>query len=203
MFLLRRPSAAEIARFLDASRDAPLSYGPVGILNRPIEDGRVDEQIVAIGRGAQDFDRACAALKAWKHFDLGWVELFPDRAGTANGTNVAVLIRHLGFWSLNGARIVYQAAERPNTFGFAYGTLTNHAESGEERFEVSFDPRTGDVAYRIRAVSWPQSFLARIGQPVVRMLQERFRRDSAAVMTRVVAGGIDAVRAPALRSGPA
>ena len=30
-------------------------------------------------------------------------------------------------------------------FGFAYGTLTNHAESGEELFEVFLDPATGDV----------------------------------------------------------
>ena len=72
------------------------------------------------------------------------------------------------------------------TFGFAYGTLTNHAESGEELFELFLDQRSGDVMYRIRAVSWPQAPLARIGQPFVRLLQARFRRDSAAALRRAV-----------------
>ena len=69
-------------------------------------------------------------------------------------------------------------------FGFAYGTLTNHAEAGEEVFEVCLDPETDEVRYRIRATSWPRAMLARVGQPVVRALQARFRRDSAAAMTR-------------------
>ena len=189
MFLLQRPSEVEIARFLDASRDLPTSYGPVGILNRPIDRGRVDEQVVVIGHGRDDFARARTALTAWVHFDIGWVTAFPSPAGAENGTVVAVLIRHVGFWSLNGARVVYQLEQNQQTFGFAYGTLTNHAESGEELFEVSLDPQTGDVTYRIRAVSWPQSLLARAGQPIVRLLQERFRRDSAAAMQRAVAGG--------------
>ncbi len=64
------------------------------------------------------------------------------------------------------------------------GTLTNHAEAGEELFEVFIDPQTDDVMYRIRAISWPQATLARVGQPIVRVLQARFRRDSAAAMER-------------------
>jgi uncharacterized protein (UPF0548 family) len=97
---------------------------------------------------------------------------------------VAVLIRHLGFWSLNGCRILYSVGSLDDVarFGFAYGTLTNHAESGEELFEVSVDPQTDEVIYRIRAISWPQATLARVGQPVVRVLQERFREQSAAAM---------------------
>src|SRR5262249_34209823 len=103
------------------------------------------------------------------------------------GTHVAVLVRHLGFWSLNGARVLYQTgSDRDDQFGFAYGTLTNHAESGEELFEVSLDPDSGAVTYRIRAMSTPQSLLARIGQPYARVLQERFRRDSAGALRRAI-----------------
>ena len=89
-------------------------------------------------------------------------------------------------WSLNGARVLYHVnqCDGGTAFGFVYGTLTNHAESGEELFEVSLDAQSGDVRYRIRVMSWPQSMLARIGQPVVRLLQARFRRDSAAAMRR-------------------
>jgi uncharacterized protein (UPF0548 family) len=102
------------------------------------------------------------------------------------GTDVAVLIRHFGFWSLNGCRVLYEVGGQTDTarFGFAYGTLTNHAESGEELFEVFIDPRTQDVVYRIRAISWPQTALTRVGQPVVRALQARFRRDSVAAIAR-------------------
>lgn len=71
-------------------------------------------------------------------------------------------------------------------FGFAYGTLTNHAEAGEELFEVFLDPQTDEVIYQIRATSWAQATLARIGQPIVRVLQARFRRDSVAAMRRAV-----------------
>jgi uncharacterized protein (UPF0548 family) len=100
------------------------------------------------------------------------------------GTVVAVLIRHLGFWSLNGCRVLYHvdSAEGAARFGFAYGTLTNHAEGGEELFEVFVDPETDEVMYRIRATSWPRATLARVGYLIVRLLQARFRRHSAAAM---------------------
>jgi uncharacterized protein (UPF0548 family) len=62
--------------------------------------------------------------------------------------------------------------------------LTNDAEAGEELFEVFVDPRTDEVMYRIRATSWPRAALARVGQPIVRVLQARFLRHSAAAMKR-------------------
>jgi uncharacterized protein (UPF0548 family) len=186
MFLSRRPSAATIDRFLVESRELPLSYGPVGIVSP--EAGRQDvrELTVTIGHGRNDFERARAALMAWKQFNIGWIETFPRDAPVAIGTIVAVLIRHFGFWSLNGSRIVYRVDGGTDEcrFGFAYGTLTNHAESGEELFEVFFDPETEAVRYRIRATSWPQAILARLGHPIVRALQARFRSHSAAAMER-------------------
>jgi uncharacterized protein (UPF0548 family) len=157
----------------------------VGILKQPPGARRFDEQVVSIGRGAADFERASRLLQAWKHFDLGWIAAIPRPASIEVGTVVAVQIRHLGFWSLNGCRVVY-LVESDGRFGFAYGTLTNHAESGEELFEVFIDEASGDVRYRIRAVSWPRDPLARLGQPFVRFLQARFRRDSAAAMQRAM-----------------
>lgn len=65
------------------------------------------------------------------------------------GTAVAGLIRHLGLWSLNGCHVLYHV-EDDTPFGFAYGTLTNHAEAGEELFVVELDPMTEAVSYRIR-----------------------------------------------------
>lgn len=186
MFLARRPTGHAIDRFLRQSQDLPLSYGPAGIVSTRCAGQHLDEVTAAIGRGQEDFERARAALLTWKQFDIGWVETFPRQAPVAVGTVVAVLIRHLGFWSLNGCRILYTVGglDHAARFGFAYGTLTNHAESGEELFEVFIDSETDDVLYRIRATSWPQATLARIGQPIVRVLQERFRDHSVAAMKR-------------------
>src|SRR6185295_10153405 len=166
MFLARRPSQETIDRFLRDSQHLPLSYGPIGIVSDEPRRRNLDETTVVVGRGRTDFERARAALLAWRQFDVGWVETFPRDAPVTIGTVVAVLIRHLGFWSLNGCRVVYNVGQpdEGTWFGFAYGTLTNHAEAGEELFELFVDAATQNVVYRIRATSWPHATLARIGQ---------------------------------------
>ena len=60
------------------------------------------------------------------------------------GSDVAILIHHFGCHSLNGARIVYLIDDDGpvKRFGFAYGTLQEHAESGEERFMVEWNRKT-------------------------------------------------------------
>jgi uncharacterized protein (UPF0548 family) len=189
MFLAHRPTSSEIGRFVDSSRALPLSYEPVGLAHTGGPGFRVDEQVARVGSGAAAFSRATVALGEWTHFDLGWVEVFPRRAPITEGTVVAVAIRHLGFWSLNGCRVLYRTGDDRTTFGFAYGTLTNHAESGEEIFEVRLDPMSGEVTYRIRAVSRPRAPLARLGYPITRRLQARFRRDSARAVRRAVETG--------------
>ena len=186
MFLARRPTRDVIDRFLRESQHLPLSYAPLEIARSPTNNRDLDESTVVIGHGQAAFERARAALLDWQQFNIGWIETFPRRAPVSAGTTVAVLIRHLGFWSLNGCRIRYCIGGSADVarFGFAYGTLTNHAENGEERFEVFIDPRTENVVYRILATSWPQVRLARLGRPIVRALQRRFQDHSAAAMTR-------------------
>jgi uncharacterized protein (UPF0548 family) len=186
MFLARRPSPKSIDRFLRESQGLPLSYSPIGIVKADTVRQDLDQATVAIGHGKADFERARAALMAWKQFDIGWVETFPRHAPVVAGTVVAVLMRHLGFWSLNGCRVLYSVGclDDVARFGYAYGTLTNHAEAGEELFEVFIDAPTDAVMYRIRATSWPQATLARVGQPIVRVLQARFRRHSGVAMKR-------------------
>jgi uncharacterized protein (UPF0548 family) len=189
MFLLARPSLRDIDAFIAASRDLPLSYADVGLAREDRVPGwSCDRASARVGRGDGDWARARQALSDWRHFDLGWTELFPRSASIEPGTVVAVLIRHLGFWSLNGCRVLYEV-RGAGECGFAYGTLTNHAESGEEIFAVEFDAATGNVSYSIRAVSRPRAALARLGHPIVRHLQGRFRADSARAMARAIAGG--------------
>ena len=188
MFLRVRPSPARIDEFLAQSRQLPLSYQPIGMAGLPQSEFRIDEVRCTLGHGSEIFTSARAALLNWRQFNLGWVKLFPRDAPIEMGTVVAVLINHFGFWSLNGCRIVYLIGDRDSAtqFGFAYGTLTNHAERGEEIFEVSIDPASQEVSYRIRAASKPRATLARVGYPFTRALQARFRRDSLAAMQRAV-----------------
>jgi len=189
VFLLRAPSPKDVERFVAASRALPLSYAPVGLVSQTPAGFRVDEQTAVIGSGEAAFRRATAALAEWRHFDLGWVEMFPKHAPIAPGSVVAVAVRHLGFWSLNGCRVVDTVgAPGETSYGFAYGTLTNHAEMGEELFKVSFRPESGHVLYLIRAVSKPRAALARLGYPFTRALQARFRRDSARALRRAIGG---------------
>ncbi len=188
MFLARRPSQQEIEKFISQSRDLPLSYHPIGIASESPRGFNVDVGSAVIGHGEQAFERAKVALSEWRHFDLGWVELFPRGAAIEPGSVVAVLVHHLGFWSINGCRVVYTLGDgrTGSSFGFAYGTLTNHAELGEEIFEVSLLPDSEEVVYRIRAVSKPRATMARIGYPFTRMLQARFRRGSIAALRRAI-----------------
>jgi uncharacterized protein (UPF0548 family) len=101
---------------------------------------------------------------------------------------VAILARSIGLWWLNACRIVMVVDEDGpvKRFGFAYGTLPDHAGSGEERFLVEWDREDDSVWYDILAFSRPRHFLARLGYPWVRRVQKKFGRESAAVMRRVV-----------------
>ena len=185
MFLLRHPTPLDVEAFLRASRDLPLSYAPIGLAARTPAGFSVDERVAIVGSGEPAYNRAAAALASWRHFELGWLTVFPAGASTEPDTVVAVCVHHVGFWSLNGCRIVSSIREA-RASGFVYGTLTNHAECGEEIFKVELRD-DGAVAYTIRAVSRPRAALARIGYPFTRALQARFRRDSAAAVARAVA----------------
>jgi uncharacterized protein (UPF0548 family) len=188
MFLIRRPTQGQIEDFIDHSQSLSLSYDQIGIAKEAPAGFHVDEARAALGHGEATFERAKVALTKWRHFQLGWVELFPRDAAIEPGSVVAVLVHHLGFWSCNGCRVLYSIGDQnSNTvFGFAYGTLTNHAECGEEIFEVSLNAESEEVTYRIRAVSRPRATLARIGYPLARIYQHRFRRDSVAALRRFV-----------------
>ena len=122
-------------------------------------------------------------------FNLGWVRLCWPHSPVTAGSNVAILIWHLGFWSLNPARIVYVLNEDVplKRFGFAYGTLIGHAESGEERFTVEWNRKTDEVYYDLLAFSRPSLLAAKLGYPLARHLQRKFARDSLNSMRRATA----------------
>jgi uncharacterized protein (UPF0548 family) len=185
VFFLRKPNRATLARLLSTDQTNPFSYAAVGGTQKDAPPGyRPDHNRILLGRGLDRFKSARAAIDDWKMFDLDWIELFPARPSIQIGTAVAVVVRHLGFWSMNISRIVYVVNEE-SRYGFAYGTLPCHSEEGEERFLVEHDPATAEVWYDLYAFSRPKHPLARIGYPISRHLQKRFARESLAAMKRV------------------
>jgi uncharacterized protein (UPF0548 family) len=102
---------------------------------------------------------------------------------------VAVSARVSGLWWLNVCRIVYLVDEEDGAvtrFGFAYGTLPRHVESGEERFLLEWHRVDDSVWFDILAFSRPRHLLARLSYPWVRRLQKRFGRESAMAMAKAV-----------------
>jgi uncharacterized protein (UPF0548 family) len=186
MLLLRRPDDAAIRRFLDSQRARPFAYDGIGSTRGTPPPGyAVDHHRVALGRGFATFERASAALRCWRMFELGWVELFWPSTPIEIGATVAILARLPGLWSLNASRVVYVIDEQEpiRRFGFAYGTLPAHVERGEERFtvELGTDDR---VWYDLFAFSRPHAWYARAGLRFSRAFQKRFARGSLAAMVR-------------------
>jgi len=190
MFHFTRPGSPAIERFLESTSSSSFSYSHLGY-TKPEKRGQIppeyviDNNRVVIGKGRADFDRAKDAIRNWKMFDFPWIELYCTTTPIEENRTVAILIRHFGVYSLNAARIVYVVDER-DQFGFAYGTLAEHGEIGEERFAVNFDQVTGDVSYDLFAFSRPNHFLAKLGYPLVRRLQKQFAKDSKTAMLRAI-----------------
>jgi uncharacterized protein (UPF0548 family) len=192
MLSLRKPSAERLRDFLATESKRDLTYPAVGATAAVPPAGYVvDRTRTKLGEGAGTFAAARAALGRWEHFRLGWVETWPPETPVLAGQAVAVIARLLGLWWVNACRIVYVVDEKGSVqrFGFAYGTLPEHAESGEERFTVEWHEEDDAVWYNILAFSRPQQLLARLGYPFARRLQKRFARDSAAAMRRAVGQG--------------
>jgi uncharacterized protein (UPF0548 family) len=189
MFLASKPSDRDISRFLASLSQSDYSYEDVGATASIIPRSyTVDHNRVQVGSGAAAWERAIQGIRSWEMFNLGWVRLCWPDAPICAGSKVAVLVRHFGFYSLNGARIVYVVNddEPIKRFGFAYGTLADHAESGEERFMIEWNRQDDSVYYDLLAFSKPNQLLSRLGFPLARLLQKQFATDSKAAMLAFV-----------------
>ena len=129
---------------------------------------RLDRWTRSLGRGDQIFDKASGALRQWRiHEGAGLVVL-------ADGPPVVGLVVAMaaplpvGF--IDVVCRVVDVVDRPDRFGFAYGTLSVHPERGEESFCVVRGPGD-DITFEIIAVSRPRQLLARACPPLARRLQ--------------------------------
>jgi uncharacterized protein (UPF0548 family) len=190
MFLLTKPSASFIEQYLKAQKTKSFSYSEVGASLASAPSGYLlDHNRAKLGCGLADYDSAKQAIISWKMFDFSWLQLCWTDAPIVEGTTVAVVVEHFGFWSINSCRIVYLIREEKDhfrRFGFAYGTLDDHAERGEERFLVEWNQSDDSVWYDVLAFSRPNKPLAFLGYPWARALQKRFAVDSMRAMENAV-----------------
>lgn len=188
--LLLKPSADEIGQFIKAQSKLPFSYMEVGATRerKPPAGYPINHYRSMLGTGYRTFECAVAALRSWEMYNLSWTKLYYPETPVKAGEVVAVLARHLGFWSLNACRIIYTLEEKGEIYrnGFAFGTLPGHVEEGEERFTVEWERETDAVWYELFAFARPKLWLAKLGSPLVRLIQRQFASNSFDAMMRAV-----------------
>jgi len=177
MFKITGPNDKDIAEFISSQCNLEFTYAEVGATNTTPPAGFIlDHNRVPLGHGEASFRTAVTALKNWQQFDLGWVTIVPRGVPIEVGSIVAIKARAFGTWSLSASRVVY-VIDEPRRFGFAYGTLPNHVECGEERFLIEW-LSDDSVWYDILAFSKPRHPLVRASFPLASRLQKRFARES-------------------------
>jgi uncharacterized protein (UPF0548 family) len=154
----------------------PLTYSEVGATAGPLPAGYHHLQKSAvIGRGRGRFDDAADTGMRWGMLRGAGLRVEATTEIAATGSEVIV---HLGPVRAP-CRVVY-VVDEPDQRGFAYGTLPGHAESGEERFVVRYDPVTDEVYADVTAFSRHATWWSRLGSPVTSVIQrvvtERYLR---------------------------
>ncbi len=182
MYLFNKPSNEQITDFIESQTPLGYTYPSAGATrNEEAPPGFVvDHTRIQIGSGQATFEAAKRALSEWQHYGFDWIELHRPETRPEPDQMVGVLARALGLWVLNACRIVYVIEEEKplRRFAFAYGTLPEHAESGEERFQVEWKD-DDSVWYDIFAFSRPNQSISRMAYPYVRCKQKQFARESA------------------------
>ncbi|HEY9730844.1 MAG TPA: DUF1990 domain-containing protein [Drouetiella sp.] len=187
MFLTHKPTEAELSEFLVLQSRLNVGYAGYGMTsfgkNHAQAGYRKHFVQTTLGFGQRIFDAACDQMKSWRHFSLNWILLFPSQPTFAPDTTLVVCANHFVLWSMNACRIVYtvdDSTKEKRRFGYAYGTLPDHVEQGEESFIIEWNKLTNAVTYQILAYSKPNHLLVSMFWPAAVLIQDHFREQSLA-----------------------
>jgi uncharacterized protein (UPF0548 family) len=159
-----------------ATRDrlaaASLSYSEVGATAAELPTRyRHLTRRVMIGSGQQVFADAAGAIAGWQVQLRAGLRVSASKPTAVVGTD-AVLRLGIGPLRLSApCRVVY-TVDQPRRWGFAYGTLPGHPESGEEAFIVEYH-NDETVSFTITAFSRPSTAMARLAGPAGYLIQDR------------------------------
>jgi uncharacterized protein (UPF0548 family) len=171
---VRRPTTSDLARVVGAQATSELTYAERGAtLGSPPPGYRHDQWNADLGGYDEaTFDRLGAAIWHWQVQRGAGLTIYP--AGPARpGLTFVLSFRVSGVYVVAAGRVVYLTRE-PGRLGFAYGTLPQHPEQGEEAFHVVRDGSR--IVLQITAFSRPRHPLARAGAPVTRLVQVRMNK---------------------------
>lgn len=189
MIRLSKPNAAQVDAFLEKAKGTPFTYTAIGQSKQQawVKGYNNDFNRILLGKGKQVFQAACEAIRTWQMFPGDWAWIEPVNTPIAKGQDLAMIAKVMGVYFVSDCRIVYLIDEQEpiRRYGFAYGTLERHIETGEELFSVEQLP-DGSVWYVLRAFSKPRLWLARLGYPMARMYQKKFVHDSQQAMVKAV-----------------
>lgn len=165
---MRLTATQRLQESLARYRAVEPTYEPVGATRGELPAGyRHTRRRVRIGTGKAVFDRAVRALLTWEMHTRSGLTVAAD--GPVELGRTVVLGLGVGLSLVIPCRVVY-VVDEPTRRGFAYGTLPDHPEQGEEAFVVTQDV-DGSVWFEITAFSRPGALLVRRAGPVGRAIQ--------------------------------
>ena len=171
LFQFTLPTKARLDTLIYTQKGAELTYNQYSLKGYD-----KDKNQIFLGTGDDVWTAAKQAMTEWAMFPDGWARIYYQNPIFTEGDIVVMCARVFGLWWLNASRILYVLNDEDH-FGFAYGTLPNHVESGEELFQVTRNNQ-GDVYYTIIAFSRPRFWAVRLTYPLSRFFQKKFIKDS-------------------------
>lgn len=172
------PTTVQLDALIENQRSAELTYNKYNLQRYDH-----DKNQILLGSGKEVWAAAKQAMKQWAMFPDGWAQIYYQNPIFKKGDVVVMNARVFGIWWLNAARIL-TVFDDDNHFGFAYGTLPNHVEMGEEVFQILMNEH-GEVYYSINAFSRPRFWAVRWTYPLSRSFQKKFVRDSLQKMKKI------------------
>ena len=185
MFSLVRPSAVVLGELVRGQAGCDLSYPEVGATAGVLPPGyRHDRWAVDLGAFDEGtFRRLATALRHWQPQRAAGFTIAPGGPASAGLTFALAVPLPVGY--VTGAGRVVYVTDRPDKYGFAYGTLPAHPEQGEEAFHLA--SHNGRLVFAVTAFSRPRHPAARLGGPLTRVLQIRANRSYLRAMRRAAA----------------
>ena len=186
MLSLRPLNPTQLEALLAKARFASPTYKEIGdsrvdVLPKGYHHVRMEERI----GDADAFELAATGLRTWVAHEGAGLRVYPKEP-VAQGASV-VAVTSIGPMQMAAPCRIVAVFKEPDTFGFSYGTLPGHPESGEESFVLEL---RGDATYFIvRAFSNPVDPLARLSGPIGRAVQRSVTRRYLSALRRFVESG--------------
>src|ERR1700691_5478943 len=127
MRFVRPTDPIAMERLLRSLRDSFPTYSDIGSSMDGLQPAGFhhDRYQVALGHGAETFQRAATGLKRWRAHTARGFRVFPEGEAVRAGATVVVTLETRVLALAAPCRIV-RVSDEQTRWGFAYGTLPGH-----------------------------------------------------------------------------